>query len=346
MPFEPFPIIDLQGTAEERGIQHGTLLKDRIHQTIKFYKLVFKLPEKEILETAEHFTSVIESVNHDYLVELEAIAQGAEVDPRWILALNCRSEIITMVNQNPNECTALVVPNSGLLAQNWDWAEALEGLSVIMRIKYPSGHTILMMTEPGIIGKIGLNSSGVGVTLNFLHAPGKLDGVPIHILLRMVLDSRNYDEAVEKTRNYAIGKAGNIIIASGHQYIDFEFANTEFHELSANDQIPFSHTNHFLADKRLNTRGDLLASSYARYARSRQIIESNDSPSTIADIKALLKDQQNSSLPICRPYIVDAEIGNVGTICSLIMDLRSLTLYYTPGNPFTNEYRSISLSNS
>ena len=45
-------------------------------------------------------------------------------------------------------------------------------------------------TEAGLLAKTGLNDAGLGVTLNFLasDADGGLDGMPIHLLLRMLLE--------------------------------------------------------------------------------------------------------------------------------------------------------------
>ena len=92
-----------------------------------------------------------------YAEEIEGIAQGAAVDPLDIYALNARSEILALPAQ---ECTALCFPDARLLGQNWDWAQDLEELAVLMRIVRSDGHRILMLTEPGMIGKIGMNSAG------------------------------------------------------------------------------------------------------------------------------------------------------------------------------------------
>ena len=145
---------------------YSRLLKDRIFKVIEFYQGIFKRNESEIFEVAKVFKKRIKDFNPAYCVEIEAIAEGAEVDPLWIYALNARTEIITRFI---NECTAFYFSGSGILSQNWDWAEELEELVVIMKITRPDGHSILQMTEPGIIGKIGFKTSNLGVTLNILH---------------------------------------------------------------------------------------------------------------------------------------------------------------------------------
>lgn len=57
---------------------------------------------------------------------------------------------------------------TALLGQTWDWGRPLENLAVLMQLKISENHTIQMLTEPGIIGKIGLNSHGIGTCLNIL----------------------------------------------------------------------------------------------------------------------------------------------------------------------------------
>ena len=66
------------------------------------------------------------------------------------------------------ECTTLAFKNQRILGQNWDWESDIEELAVILDIETEDGHRILTMTEPGMIGKIGMNNHGVGVGLNFM----------------------------------------------------------------------------------------------------------------------------------------------------------------------------------
>ena len=45
---------------------------------------------------------------------------------------------------------------------------------MLWTISWPGGRWLTTLTEAGVLGKIGLNSSGVGVLLNILHCT--LDG--------------------------------------------------------------------------------------------------------------------------------------------------------------------------
>ncbi|MBS3168969.1 peptidase C45 [Candidatus Woesearchaeota archaeon] len=332
-----FPLIELSGTPQEIGFAHGKLLKGRIKKTLAFYKTIFKKEDKIILQQAAHFQKVIIKTFPQYAEEIEAIAEGAELDPLWIYALNARTEILSFGTQ---ECTVAYFKEGAILGENWDWAESLESLAILFKIKRLDGHTILMMTEPGIIGKIGLNSAGIGVTLNLLECPAKLDGVPIHVLLRAILDCSSLSEAQSVILCAPDGKASNVLIAdaSGNS-LDIEFAGKDLFMLNPQESI-FVHTNHYLSTS--FSKKENLASSHARYDRA-LALSKKLSGKKIAEMKQLLLDQENQELPICRPYLPSLYTTSIGTICSMIMDLRKKELQITKGSPLKHKFEKISL---
>lgn len=343
---DKFPVIDISGNNYELGFQHGELLANRIKKSIEFYIDVTEtLDEKARKENAEkvlalgrRFKEIITNFNRDYSVEIEAIAEGAKVDPLWIYAINARTEIMTTLKVNDvSECTALYYRQNKLLGQNWDWASEFENLAVLMKMNFPNGHQILQMTEPGIIGKIGLNNKGLGVGLNFLTLKQVLFGVPVHIILRTVLDSDSIEEAMNKISGHEYGKASNIILADNQgNYEDIEFAGDNIHKLNNENDI-LLHTNHYLGNAKLNEIPDDLRSSLARYSMASSLIQESQDQS-IQGMKAILKDQSNSELPICRNYAKGSIMREVGTVCSVIMDLRKSQLHVTRGHPLHNDY--------
>ncbi len=340
---EKFPLIELEGDHRTIGFNHGKILTERILQTIDFYKKIFKGDEKTIFKAAKYYKSKISEFNNAYCEEIEAIAEGAEVNPLWIYALNSRTEILTMVL---NECTAAYFRGSSILGQTWDWAEELEDLAVLMKIRYPNNHSILMMTEPGIIGKIGFNSYGVGVCLNFLSLREKLDGVPVHIILRAILDSKSIHDALSIIRPFKRGKASNILIGDNQgNNVDIEFAGDEAYFLESTEDF-ILHTNHYLKNRQLNTDLEKLKSSFIRFDRVSAIIKDirSNNPST-KEMKKILLDRNDNEHPICRHYVLDEEIGNVGTVCTIVMDLPNYQMHITKGSPLKTNFEIISLSN-
>ncbi|MHA2364483.1 MAG: C45 family autoproteolytic acyltransferase/hydrolase [Candidatus Hodarchaeales archaeon] len=339
---EKFPLINLKGTPKEIGYNHGKLLEERIQLTVKWYKDIIQVDDTKLLELASHFKSKIFEFNPKYCEEIDAIAEGANIDPLWIYMLNARSEIMNMYR---NECTASYFKNTALLGQNWDWAEELEELAILMTIETENKPKILMMTEPGIIGKIGFNSFGLGVSLNFLESNQESYGVPIHIILRAILESSTIEEATSIIEPFKDGKAANIIIGNQKgNFIDIEFAGDRIYHItkSITESDVFIHTNHYLSEKINDPNDEKFASSYARYKKAIEIT-TNNHLETIEDMKTIFLDQTDKELPICRPYVENPDIGNVGTICTLIMDLPNLVLYITKGNPFENKFDAVRL---
>lgn len=332
---EKFPHIILEGSHYKIGLQHGRQLRERIFQSVDFYKKIWQTTDDQIFKAAESFAEVIQIQFPHYATEIEAIAEGAEIDPRWIYALNARSEILgNFRTETFTECTALYFKKTAILGQNWDWAETLENLAVLMEIRYPS-YTILQMTEPGIIGKIGMNSYGIGVTLNLLKIGSGLQGVPIHILLRVILDSESVAAAVAKLEPHKLGKASNVIIGDGNgEYVDIEFAANRTFMINST-AASFAHTNHYIQE-RINTDEIEFASSFARYERAGVLM--NATEQSVDSMKRILADQERVELPICRPYVVDELIGNVGTVCTIIMDLANRKLHITRGSPLFHQY--------
>ncbi|MBI4152603.1 peptidase C45 [Candidatus Woesearchaeota archaeon] len=332
-----FPLIELSGTPPEIGFAHGKLLQERIKKTIAFYKTIFKKEDKLILQQAAHFQKIITQTFPQYAEEIEAIAAGAELDPLWIYALNARTEILSFGTQ---ECTVAYFKESAILGENWDWAETVESLAVILKITRPDGHAILMMTEPGIIGKIGLNSAGIGVTLNLLECPAKLDGTPIHVLLRAILDCPSLSEAQSVILRAPDGKASNVLIAAADgNSLDVEFAGKDLFMLNPQESL-FVHTNHYLSTS--FPKKENLASSHARYDRAAELSKELAGRTT-AEMKQLLLDQENSELPICRPYLPSQYTSSIGTICSIVMDLRKREMQITKGSPLKHQFEKISL---
>lgn len=350
MNIEKFPVIELSGTHAEIGFQHGSKLKKRIERTIEFYTDVTKTlnqmdrieNEKTILNYAKHFRKVIRDHNPLFATEMEQIARGAGVDPLWIYAINARSEIMSNMEKGSTECTALYFQKTRLLGQNWDWAADFENLAVIMKITFENGHQILQITEPGMIGKIGFNNKGFGVLLNFLHIAKPMEGYPIHLILRSLLEKHSMNEGLEFVKKLRIGCSGNIIMGDGNgKYQDIEFGGDKYYLLENTDSV-FTHTNHFIQNKNLNTEPENMLSSISRYNKASKLI-SNLNDQSIGKMKEILADNSDSELPICRPYIQGQTMQNVGTVCTIIMDLKNLVMNLTKGSPLQNEYSKITL---
>jgi len=247
------------------------------------------------------------------------------------------------LNLNPMECTSLAFKSQRIIGQNWDWDMEMEELAVILDIETDTGHRIITMTEPGMIGKIGMNNHGVGVCLNFMsienYTPG---GVPLHVLLRAILESESVAVAGRVITSTSAGKVCNILVADKSGNIeDFEIAGTEYFSIPVGDL--FVHTNHFLTKVDYDLK--LFPNSLGRYRRASELVATFPDPS-IESMKTILKDRGDENAPICRkrfshPWLTD---DTSITVTTVIMDLGRRQLHITRGNPFDNPFSVFSLS--
>jgi len=327
-----FPQITISGKPNERGYAHGEALSSEIEATIDFYARIFKKSSAEILDLAKHFRSVIHEYNPAYCEEIEGIAAGAKIrESLWIYALNSRSEILALdVPMGANECTALCFQPTALLGQNWDWSSQLENLAVLLQIRVSENMTIQMLTEPGIIGKIGMNSRGIAACLNILLLNKPLDGVPIHIVLRSILESHTLEEAKMAVQKSGYGKASNILFGDQKGNFSYvEFAGDESFMKQCREQF-MVHTNHYLVRSINPDEGDF-CNSYARF-RTANDKASTTRKFTIDKMKKILSDRSDSAYPIWRTYKPDTNLQEVGTVATIIMDLKEQKLHIRKGN--------------
>lgn len=326
-----FPQITIEGEPYQRGRQHGEQLKTAIAETIVFYHSIFEMSEAEILQHAAYFQQLIQAFNPEFIEEINGIAEGAEVDARWIVALNARTEILSHKNALvSNECTSVYFQQQSILGQNWDWGRALEPLTVLMTVVQPQGHVIRMITEPGIIGKIGMNSCGLGVCLNILTLGKKLDGLPVHIVLRAILDCQSLDQARLLLENNSSGKSSNVIVAQANRDgFDMEFCGDEFFYVEPTLDYQL-HTNHYLGKAVNSEQNADFFSSYARFERATQLLEANSGRSVKAMCE-ILSDDSDRELPIYRDYVADDSVHELGTVCSIVMSLSEQKMFIRKG---------------
>ena len=334
-PLNGTPDVILRGGPEERGALHGSELLEKIEGVVDFYGDYIGMREAEVFVAARHFKSVIQEFSVDYVLEIEALADAAQINPLWIYAVNSRSEITEL---GQNECTALFFPRTGLLAQNWDWFAQIENLMVIIRIELPEKHSILMMTEPGIIGKIGLNSAGLGVCLNFLTDPRTRRGLPIHILMRALLEANSLLDIKQDIERAGVGRSGNLLIgAAGGNGIDIEFRTDCSYEFPVDNNI-FLHTNHYLGCDLATGTLEQQENTLQRLSHARRLATSVREQS-FEELNDILSDCSDSDHPICAPYRERDGIGILGTICTLIMDLPTRTMHLRKGSDPSRGYQ-------
>ena len=338
----PYISITLSGSPRERGIQYGQAACDKIKRSIENYQCLFSnrsgVSWQTAREIAHRFIPYIKEVYPDALLEIEGIAAGSGFDFDDILVLNCRSEILFAV---PDGCSVIAaVPEMTanghtLLAQTWDWTENSLDTIVALKIKQDPLPSMVIFTEAGIIGGKGINSKGLGVTLNATSTGKGRVGVPLHILYRGILNQKSFSEAVEVVTKAQRAGCGCFNVASSDGLAgSIEFTPETFDVLMCEDR-PLCHTNHYLSP--LIRAEDLkFISTHAHTLVRLNVIRRRTMLAGKLDlpkIEAILKDHTNYPNSVCKhadPAI--PEYNRTMTVYTVLMDLDEGIVDFYPGN--------------
>ena len=348
-----FPLIEVKGDAFECGRQHGEQTVDLIQFNLEGYWRLFELNaglgRAAVLEQARQYLDPIKAYAPRLLEEMRGIAEGAGVSLDEILALNCRTEILSMGTIPAcGECTAVfVAPEAtanghALVAQNWDWSNVLRGGTVLLRVEQPGQPVVLTLTEAGMVGKIGFNSAGVGVMTNFLRYDHRRVGVPFHVILRDALNASRLGLAVAAVYRGARADSGNYLLAHADgEAIDLEATPSDVGFLYPEDGL-LVHTNHFITPRLQVGDVGILESEHTllRYGRAMHLLRAQVGRITVETLKNVFRDHFNRPYSICRhPNPGLAEIERGATLASTIVDLSAGEMYVAMGEPCKTDYQ-------
>ncbi|KXT16654.1 hypothetical protein AC579_8017 [Pseudocercospora musae] len=337
--------IHCKGTPHEIGLSHGHVAREAISRSITFYTWMFsttaKLSWPEVRSLASDFEPIIRKKWPEYLEEMSGIAEGAGLTLEDVIAINVRTEITFGLydERGSDGCTALswkTESGSGSwLAQNWDWNPGQQENLIQLTIEQEGKPIIKMMTEAGLIGKIGLNDCGVGVCLNAIKARG-MDPtrLPCHLGLRMALESRNRDEAVAKLEKFGIASACHMLIADAENGgIGLEWSSVEVRKVLQNGKGQIFHSNHWLLKHEgVGQDTNWLEDSGYRVKRIEELCKDIKEEEVGRNVllEKVFKDVGNWPGAICR----SAEGKSVSaTLFNIIMDLNGRRAFVSVGRP-------------
>ncbi|THY45399.1 AAT-domain-containing protein, partial [Aureobasidium pullulans] len=270
----------------------------QIKGSISFYTSLFqqnvKISWPEVQKTALEFETVIRENWPEYLEEMKGIADGAGKSLSDIIALNVRTEI--NFGLFSDGCTALswLHEDSSILAQNWDWMTEQKANLILLTIEQSPKPIIKMVTEAGLIGKIGLNSSGVGVCLNAIRAKGMdASRIPCHLALRLILDSNSVTEAVDELKKFGVASSCHMLIADANGSVGLEWSYKDLQVLEMNERNQVFHSNHYLVEHPGVEDTVWIEDSKFRIKRIQEICEGLGDEPTAKGVQELFKDEKN-----------------------------------------------------
>ena len=348
-------LLEIEGEAYERGCQYGARVSDDILENAAAYLGLIEyhtgLDRDAVMAAAAAFGPALELHTPELLVEMRGIAEGAGCDLVDVLLINARSELMAAAD----ECTALAaapeVTQEGqvLLGQNWDWYTALKPQPLLLRVRQPEKPEILTLVEAGQLAKIGLNSAGLGVGLNFMSHRHRGQGLPVHVMLRKMLECAHLGDAIKVALGGPRSGAANIPMAHAKgEILDLELTAADADFLYG-DAGWLVHANHF-ESFRLRGGDTGLATSMstlARSARARRLLAAAAAKGGVSadTFRGILTDHAYGAYAICRhAEPSEPALQQTATRASVIMDLTTRTLQLTVGQPCKHKYGSFTLA--
>jgi isopenicillin-N N-acyltransferase like protein len=311
----------------DRGAGLGLAERDRVRQTVAIYLRLFseraELDEPAVRALGREALERIDRVAPELGEEIQGIAAGSGVDAELIGALNARTEVLAA---GRGECSTvaclgnLTASGQPIGMQTWDWHDALADSWLRWTIDHADGRRVDTLTEAGIVGKIGVSNSGVGVFLNILGhaADGPPIGTPVHVLNRMVLDrADNASAALAILAGAQMSASSAVTVVAADEdggcvcTVELSPAGPGF--VTPDERGLLAHTNHFLASP--GSQADVMVrsgpDSVLRLDHARRALaQVAEQPVTEESMLGVLRSHRGGSSAICCHPPDDAGFGD------------------------------------
>lgn len=331
------PIIELNGTARERGRHYGELAKPLIAEVVAHWRsdlgnfgqnslTADPVDADEYLKaflSETHYLKSIEQWTPHLLEEVRGIAEASGQAFENILGLNLMDEewifgLRQRLSKPTEKCTAFGVPNqsSGIsyAGQNMDIASWVDGRQVLLRVMpHPVTYfdqtfeapEALVFSSASNIALNGMNANGLGITCNTLaQLQHSIAGLPVSFIVRSVLEQPSLDQAEHFIRSIEHASGQNFILSSPGEMRCFECCGSSVVRYAPEElQGRVFHTNHPLSSPDVSDIPGLNKRSVSTITRLNSITHRLGDPAqtlTLNDIKAALAAHDDPDNPVSR----------------------------------------------
>jgi isopenicillin-N N-acyltransferase-like protein len=355
-------VLDVAGSAEQRGRAHGLAYRDEIRRYAEGrIGLVASgmwsggpLARTEVLDIAESMLDAHEAFDPDLHVEMCAMAEAAGLTPAEAVVVGGFTDFVdtvrAVVGGPPpasvveDDCTAFIVPDgradgAGFYGQTWDMHDGATDHVLLLRIEPNDAPAALVFTTTGCLGQIGMNADGVCVGINNLTGIDGTRGVAWTSVVRGMLKTSTADDALAVLLGADLAGAHNFCVfdRAGVGYNIEAFPSAR--PVVKLGDSPIVHTNHALDPATVAVEADrdptMSASSRARLAKGQELLADG---TVTAD---RLMDLTREPSAICQQAV---EPFRVETSGAAIMRPGTGEFWACWGRPAENDYTAISFA--
>lgn len=336
----PENAVRLSGDPRTRGVQHGRTLAPQIKRLLSDdcarinCHLSRPVPEEQIYAYVREFAFEIARELPLIASEIEGLSEGAEISYEQAVLLQVRREILMHLRKGANsDCSTFSLPiNKRVVAQTIDLNSSFVEFGTVFQIEpWRGSPEILMFSFAGLLGYMGMNSSGLAIAINMVSSDDWRPGVPPYLLVRHLLELHTVEECLEAIASIRRSSSRSFTICDSKRSVTVEMTATSFAVLEGEALL---HTNHYLSpDLAPKDTTNFLArhSSMQRLAKLRALTQYLPESLAVSTLFNLFADHENHPVGLCSH--ADGDLRRTETVATAVMHPATGTMYVRKGMP-------------
>jgi len=305
MTANPFPLVEVSGSAFELGYQHGAQAADMIERYLRLTERLTQMSRDRLCRNALVFLPLIERFSPAYLEEVRGLAAGAAISFEEALLCQARAEAGFIPEGGCSSFAltgAATADGQTLAGQNQDLPPEYSDVAILLHVKPTDGRPrALMFTFAGQLGYVGMNQTGMCLFANALYDADWQLGLPKYPMKRALLEQTTVQAGIDLLTRHRLCSANNLVLVDGQGGL----ADVEerpdgvavFQDAPPQRRL---HTNHYVSDTFKAFETNSLPDSCPRLDRLRALVEQQWGAITVNTMQAILADHDNNPGGICR----------------------------------------------
>ncbi|MEL7084166.1 MAG: C45 family peptidase [Cyanobacteria bacterium J06597_1] len=350
------PVLYLQGSDYEIGLQHGRILKAEIQALTQNFFDAFAQGAGKLFYNyiaPSRLYHLFKAVPERYQAELQGIADGAELPLSSVLLINFFDDILNLLELGwAYSCSTVVAKGTGdrpLMGRNLDYNGDVGNLvrhyqAIVVRQPddAPATASVTVAGQAGIL--TGMNQHGLSLgSMTSQSTEQDWNGLGCSILYRLMLDrSSTVAEAIALFQASTPAQGNNLMLADANAGARVEFTSAR-HRITRLDRQPLGISNHFLDPDLAATHSELYhrvtaPGSLSRYSRlcSWSAAQSSGGGSAldVASITEAMTDRQiDPEFPLGdrEAWHTSGVVSSQGTLHSVVFDPQHHSMHVAVG---------------
>lgn len=296
-----------------------------------------------MLAVARAHLPVLEKFDAALNEELLGIAEGADLDPARVVVLNHYTDLKDLgpdalaSSHADEDCSAVVAktPEGVALGQTWDMHGSAEPFVAMLHVpEHEEAPAAWLLTITGCVGMTGMNTAGVGVTINNLRSNDARVGVVWPALVRRMLREESARAAYDVLMDAPMSSGHHYIVASAERAYGVETSGRRKSVVFESDWSgpeSYVHTNHCLGPEVAEVSSIAPTStSLERYDWLRASIDRKPLESA-RDLWARLGSHEGHPRSVCTHLANEEDPHAMLTCGAVLMDLSAKRIWAAPG---------------